>query len=120
VRQGRAPGGPHVPEGSAVPSRSLGQPSPFPYTTLFRSAEGEQLAVGPTAPSGPQYPVRPPSASGPQTPFPHQLPPGLRTPPHTGPQQSPGYTQPPRPMHNPTMTGGVPPNLTGGLPPPMS
>ncbi|HLU97918.1 MAG TPA: protein kinase [Thermobifida alba] len=83
-------------------------------------AEGEQLAVGPTAPSGPQYPVRPPSASGPQTPFPHQLPPGLRTPPHTGPQQSPGYTQPPRPMHNPTMTGGVPPNLTGGLPPTMS
>src|SRR5690606_21260041 len=72
-------------------------------------AEGEQLAVGPTAPSGPQYPVRPPSASGPQTPFPHQLPPGLRTPPHTGPQQSPGYTQPPRPMPHPTRTRGVPP-----------
>ena len=83
-------------------------------------AEGEQRAVGPTAPSGPQYPVRPPSASGPQTPFPHQLRPGPPAPPHTGPQQSPGYTQPPRPRHNPTMTGGMPPNLTGGLPPTMS
>ncbi|TDQ51947.1 serine/threonine-protein kinase [Actinorugispora endophytica] len=81
-------------------------------------AEGERIAERPTG-SGPHLsPYAPPTPSGPQTPFPNnQMRQGM-VPPPTGPQQGGrgGYAPPPPPMHNPNLTGGLPPNMTSGLP----